>query len=167
MKEILSEIGDDLVNAIRVELQKQGHVNTGNLFNSITYNISEFAGDLTLTVLADEVDYASAINDGFRPKSLPNIDAIEEWVRQRGIRSEDDKINKSKNPERRLAFAIAQAIMREGSPTSGAYEFTSNTKRRGFANRPFGSRKIGIQNKIVEGMTVELEISLDSITKEI
>lgn len=167
MRSILADIGEVLVDAIRDELQNQGHVNTGRLRDSIGYEINEFGGNITLTILADEVDYASAINDGFRPSSLPNIDAIEEWVRERGIKSDNEKINKSKNPERRLAFAIAKSIMQEGSPTSGAFKFSKNGYRRGFANRPFGSRRRSIESKIVEGMTVELEISLDSITKEI
>ena len=167
MREILTEVGRDLVAAIKGELERQGHVNTGRLRDSIGYNISEFGGNMILTVLANEVDYASAINNGFHPKSLPNVYAIEEWVKQRGIQSDNPKIRNSKNPDKALAFAIAKAIQDEGSPTRGAFQYSRNGFRRGFANRPFGSRKNSIHNKIVKGMTVELEISLDSITKEI
>ena len=63
MREILTEVGRDLVAAIKGELERQGHVNTGRLRDSIGYNISEFGGNMTLTVLANEVDYASAINN--------------------------------------------------------------------------------------------------------
>jgi|TARA_R100000482_G_scaffold122207_3_gene69387 hypothetical protein len=167
MREILTEVGIDLVAAIRGELERQGHVNTGRLRDSIGYNISEFGGNVTLTVLADEVDYASAINDGFIPRSLPSVYAIEDWVKQRGIQSNNPKIANSKNPDKALAFAIAKAIQDEGSPTRGAFRFSRNGFRRGFATRPFGSRKNSIHSKIVKGMTVELEISLDSITKQI
>lgn len=163
MREVLTEVGQDLVVAIRGELERQGHVNTGRLRDSIGYKISEFGGNMTLTVLANEVDYASAINDGFRPNSLPNVYAIEEWVKQRGIQSNNPKLKTNKA----LAFAIAKTIQREGSPTRGSFQFSKNGFRRGFANRPFGSRRNSIHSKIVKGMTVELEISLDSITKEI
>ena len=57
--------------------------------------------------------------------------------------------------------------MSEGSPTRGAFKYSNNRKRRGFVNRPFGSRKMGIERKIVNGMSVEIDISMDSIIKKV
>ncbi len=51
MRSILTEIGEVLVVAIRDELQNQGHVNTGRLRDSIGYEINEFGGNITLTIL--------------------------------------------------------------------------------------------------------------------
>lgn len=167
MRNILREIGDDLVDGIRGELERQGHNNTGTLSDSIRYEIEEFGGNMSLLVIADDVEYAQYVNEGFFPNSLPNIDAIMEWIDERNISPTSDRIANSKDPRRALAFAIAKAMMSEGSPTSGAFKWSSNTKRRGFVNRPFGSRKRGIERKIVNGMSVEIDISMDSIIKNI
>ena len=167
MRSILRKIGDDLVDGIRGELERQGHNNTGNLSDSIRYEIEEFGGNMSLLVIANDVEYANFVNEGFFPNSLPNIDAIMEWIDERGISPKNDRIGKSKDPRRALAFAIANAIMSEGSPTRGAFEHSRNGKRRGFVNRPFGSRKKGIERKIIDGMSVEIDISMDSIIKKI
>jgi hypothetical protein len=166
MRSILRDIGDDLVDGIRGELERQGHNNTGTLSDSIRYEIEEFGGNMSLLVIADDVEYAQYVNEGFFPNSLPNMDAIQEWVNERGITPSSQKMKNSKDPQRALAFAIAKAMMSEGSPTSGAFKYSSNRKRRGFVNRPFGSRKRGIERKIVDGMSVEIDISMDSIIKK-
>lgn len=167
MRSILRKIGDDLVDGIRGELERQGHNNTGNLSDSIRYEIEEFGGNMSLLVIANDVEYANFVNEGFFPNSLPNIDAIMEWIDERGIAPKSDRIAKSKDPRKALAFAIANAMMSEGSPTSGAFKHSRNGKRRGFVNRPFGSRKKGIERKIIDGMSVEIDISTDSIIKKI
>lgn len=165
MRRILQSIGDDLVDGIRGELERQGHNNTGNLSNSIRYEIEEFGGNMSLLVVANDVEYAEFVNEGFFPNSLPNIDAIMEWIDERNITPTSSRIANSKDPRRALAFAIAKAMMSEGSPTSGAFKYSRNGKRRGFVNRPFGSRKRSIERKIVDGMSVEIDISMDSIIK--
>jgi hypothetical protein len=167
MKSILKDIGNDLVDGIRVELQRQGHNNTGRLSDSIRFEIEEFGDNLSLLVIADDVGYAQFVNEGFFPTSMPNIDALMEWIDQRGMSPKSSKIANSKDPRKSLAFAIAKEMMENGSPTRGAYKYTSNKKRRGFVNRPFGSRKKAIERKIVDGMSVEIDISMDSIIKKV
>ena len=167
MRSILDDIGVDLVNGIKGELQRQGHNNTGRLSDSIRFEIEEFGGNMSLLVIADDVGYAQFVNEGFFPTSMPNIDALEEWIKQRGITPNSSKRANSKNSKRALAFAIAKEMMKDGSPTRGAFKFSSNKKRRGFVNRPFGSRKRVIEKKIVDGMSVEIDISMDQIVKKV
>ena len=136
MRSILEDIGSDLVNGIKGELQRQGHNNTGRLSDSIRFEIEEFGGNMSLLVISD-------------------------------ITPNSSKRANSKNAKRALAFAIAKEMMKDGSPTRGAFKFSSNKKRRGFVNRPFGSRKKVIERKIVDGMSVEIDISMDQIVKKV
>ena len=93
VKKILAEIGDKLVTQLRTELKNQGHIATGELHDSIDYEIKTLGRNTTLTINAEGVSYAALVNDG-SPPHFPNIQNILDWMDVKGITPEDDKTKK-------------------------------------------------------------------------
>ena len=160
VRKILAEIGDKLVTQLRTELKNQGHIATGELHDSIDYEIKTLGRNTTLTINAEGVSYAALVNDG-SPPHFPNIQNILDWMDVKGITPDDDKTKKQ------LSFAIAKRMQIEGIPTKGAYEHSHNTYRTGFVNRVFGSNRRHIENKIVDGLAIEIETSISNTIRSI
>jgi len=122
MTKVLELIGEFLVEKLQSELRDQGHEATGNLINSIKYKVT---GDFSVEITTDK-DYVKAMENGLPPGHWVDIDDLISWVEVKGIATGSDEI-------RNVAYAIRQAIFKQGSPTKGAFKFTSNGRRVGFA----------------------------------
>tara|TARA_R110000803_G_scaffold145979_2_gene211832 strand:+ start:4288 stop:4770 length:483 start_codon:yes stop_codon:yes gene_type:complete len=122
MIKILELIGEFLVEKLQSELRDQGHVATGNLINSIKYKVT---GDFSVEITTNK-DYVTAMENGLPSGHYVPIDALIRWVEVKGIATGSKEV-------RDVAYAIRQTIFKEGSPTKGAFRFTSNGRRVGFA----------------------------------
>ena len=112
--------GQFLVEKLQEELREQGHHATGELINSINYRIE---GDVL--IIQTPKAYASAMENGLPKGHAVPIGALIRWIEVKGIATGDKEI-------RSAAWAIRTAIMREGSPTQGAFKYTNNGRRTGF-----------------------------------
>lgn len=121
----LLELGNQFVRELKREFEEQGHSATGTALNSFRADLTSEADTYKINIWG--VDYAKYVNDGRRAGSLPPVDAIEEWVKIRGIAQGDEA--------RGVAWAIAKAIEKEGSPTQGSYKFSNNGRRKGFIDQ--------------------------------
>jgi hypothetical protein len=146
LKEALDEIGQDIVTGIVQELIRAGKKDTGNLINSIEYNVLETVDGVLLELNAPE--YLKYIDEGRRPNSKqPPISAIIPWVRRKGI-----VVQGAKN-ERQSAFVIARAIGKNGIRP---LNFLKPTIERVIKNKQELIRKmseddiLNILNKILE-----------------
>ena len=146
LKEALDEIGQDIVTGIVQELIRAGKKDTGNLINSIEYNVLDTVDGVLLELNAPE--YLKYIDEGRRPNSKqPPISAIIPWVRRKGI-----VVQGAKN-ERQSAFVIARAIGKNGIRP---LNFLKPTIERVIKNKQELIRKmseddiLNILNKILE-----------------
>lgn len=121
----LQELGDQFVRELKREFEEQGHSATGTALNSFRADLTSEADNYKISIWG--VDYAKYVNGGRRAGSLPPVDAIEEWVKIRGIAQGDEA--------RGVAWAIAKAIEKEGIPTQGSYKFSNNGRRKGFIDQ--------------------------------
>jgi hypothetical protein len=146
LKKTLDEIGSDIVKEVVQELIRAGKKDTGNLVNSIEYNVLETVDGVLLKINAPE--YLKYIDEGRRPNSKqPPISAIIPWVRRKGI-----VVQGAKN-ERQSAFVIARAIGKNGIRP---LNFLQPTIERVLKNKQELIRKmseddiLNILNKILE-----------------
>lgn len=121
MSKGLEIAGKFLVEQLQNELRAQGHEATGELINSINYKI-----DGSILIIQAPQDYVSAMENGLPKGHYVPISALIRWIEIKGIATGDKEIKNA-------AFAIRNAIVREGSPTKGAFNFTKNGRRTGFA----------------------------------
>ena len=126
---------EDSLNAFIAEIKKQytiqGHVLTGNLVNSLRWEIE--TGDTKLTGKIYIADYGLYVNNGVSAVNIPfsgtgsgggTSKYIQGLIRFFLLRGLGDKEAKS------AAFATARKHKKEGMPTKSSSRFSKNGKRK-------------------------------------
>lgn len=113
-------IAEFLIDKFKKELIAQGHNNTGKLLNSFRYEVTKDS----IKIYA--AHYSEAMENGIPQGTWVPVGALMKWIQQRGIATGNKEIKAA-------AFAIRHSIYKQGSPTAGAFKFTSNGRRTGFA----------------------------------
>jgi hypothetical protein len=120
--------GDDIVQGIQEKLLAGDKLATGDLYNSITYGVSDDGDMITLTIYAN--DYLKYIDQGFPGgKKMPPTENILSWIQIRGIRPKPSSGIPQKywglpRADRSLAFLIARKIQRDGMQATYALSDT-------------------------------------------
>ena len=124
---------EDVLNAFIAEIKKQytlqGHVLTGNLVNSLRWEIE--TGDTKLTGKIYIADYGLYVNNGVSAVNIPfgggsgggtskYIQGLIRFFLLRGLGDDNAK---------RAAFATARKHKKEGMPTKSSRRFSKNGKR--------------------------------------
>lgn len=107
LKDALNKLGVEIVAEVIDELTKNDSRATGDLVNSISYEVLETSDALMLNILSN--DYFKYIDEGRRPgRKQPPTSAILPWVEAKGItfRTNGGKILSSES----TAFLIARSI---------------------------------------------------------
>lgn len=132
---------DAVARAMAVELDLQGHTDTGALANSfevVTYNPTTGAV-LALAYVrqvdrgVDAVAVRGMITLGSRTQRNRYVQAIAAWVRR--------KLGVPPARQYQVAWAIIRKHMREGIPTRASRRFSKTGKRTGFVGDAV--RKVG------------------------
>jgi len=106
----LALLGEFLERELRKELVSQGHVARADLLDSIDLFVEETPTKIILK--GKFIDYGQFVDRGRRKGSRPPIEALEDWIRVKGIERDAKKV-------RGVAFAIAKTIEAKGIPTDG------------------------------------------------
>lgn len=147
----LELIGQFIVDKLREELINQGHVASGSLVDTMRYEVQ---GD---KVLVYANNYAKAMEQGLPKGTAVPVSALMNWIMIKGIASGEEE-------SREIAWKIRQTIIKQGSPTKGAWKFTTNLRRTGFVE--FTIKEYN--KKIIELATVFLKRDAqDLITKNL
>ena len=77
------EFGKDYVKILIALLKKEGKDSSGALINSINYKLKDDAEEILIAIEAN--DYLKWVDEGRKPGTYPNIRAISEWTRIKGI----------------------------------------------------------------------------------
>jgi len=135
------------------QIQIQGHKATGNLINSLDSVISQT--ETTTTVAIEGNDYGIVLDTGRRKGAKqPPIEDLIKWVMQKGIAS-------TSKMARSVAWAIAKAIVREGSPTKGAFKFSRNGKRTGWIDDAI--KQTDVEALVAAEGFEEIEIQINTL----
>lgn len=110
LKGQLEALGREYISELTKQLISEGKVSSGNLINSLDYEVLETVNGLVLTILAD--DYLKYVDQGRRPGKRPPQKYILKWVESKGI-----KIGKQSKEQ--TSFIIARSIGKKGiKPTN-------------------------------------------------
>lgn len=110
LKAQLEALGREYVAELTRQLLNADKVATGQLINSLDYEVLDTVNGLVLKILAD--DYLTYVDKGRRPGKRPPQKVIQKWVENRGI-----KIKKQTPAQ--TAFVIARSIGKKGiKPTN-------------------------------------------------
>jgi hypothetical protein len=158
LKRVFNKIGKLLVKEFKTELEQQGHraSKSGSIIDGLRFTTS----DTELKITTDKA-YAAVLNDGAKPH-FPNTDAIEDWVRKKGFASDEKEV-------KRIAYAVALRISKEGTPTKESYSpsITNNGRRTGFIEQVINTNKQQITKDIQSAVGKDIEILFTKLPKEI
>lgn len=159
LRDVLTSILDELQKALRAELKVQGHVLTGNLSDSIEYEITidrneavgrmyfaEYGGFVEVGVSAENIPFGGRSGSGGTSRYIQGL--ISFWE-GRGL-SGREAIG--------AAFATAQVHKREGMPSRASYQYSSSGERTGFARTVIEDNTERIGQTISELYGAELNL---------
>lgn len=109
--EVLNEMCEALIDEYRSELERNGHSATGELANSITFDIT--LSDNTFEITFDLADYWIYVENGRGPGKFPPPSSILDWIHAKNILPHE--INGKLPTENSLAFLIGRKIANEGT----------------------------------------------------
>ena len=136
----IATLSEELKTDLKFELEQQGHKDTGNLINSIHYDIVKENGNIV--VVFSYLDYGKDMNDGIKAanvKRLAGIDlkTLEDWAARKGF----------KNPKW-AAIRINQKHLKEGMPTKNSFKFSKNGRRTGWQDHVLKEHKKQMPSKL-------------------
>ena len=125
-------VGTYIGQALRTELEQQGHVATGRLLDSVEAVPLIFNDGFRIDVYYE--DYGNPVDTGVSAGNIPfspgsgarqsrYITGLIEWVGVKGLAAAGSREAKS------IAFAIAHTHKKEGMPSRGSYKFSNNGRR--------------------------------------
>lgn len=127
----LNRVGSDLVSRVKNELKEQGHVATGDLLDSIEYEVKVTKNGYVINILAEDPK-ATFIDEGVSKDKIKigrdYIQGLTDWL-------EIVKPSLSIKERTKVAFAIAITSKDEGIPTRNAFRYSNNGRRTGFISR--------------------------------
>lgn len=124
------EVAEIVLISVKAELEAQGHKMTGDLYNSIRYEIRSEASKVIIDY--SFLDYGMVQNYGIKADRIPfsagsgakkskYIDGLVKFVQNR--------MGKSGKEAERIAFAIARKHKTEGMPTKASTAYSKNGRR--------------------------------------
>lgn len=88
---ILNDIGNEITDNYKSELQRNKKIATGKLYNSIDYKIIKDDKSIKLIFIAE--DYFLEVEEGRKAGGkMPPLNKIKEWMRTKGIIKRDPYI---------------------------------------------------------------------------
>jgi len=152
----------DALRVVILELSKalitQGHKATGGLIQSFASKVETITGGIGGVVTMN--DYGIFVDSGRRAggKKVP-IDALIQWIVVKGI-SMPDKSTRS------LAFAIQNAIFKEGIPTKNSLSKSRTGKRTGFLKEGLDNSLQKVTNILAVFVAKDVEKELQVFVDE-
>jgi hypothetical protein len=83
VQHVVHILGSDIVERLARELKDRDKVATGNLIDSLEWDVRQLLSDFQLTFSAE--DYERFIESGRRPGSFPPVKAIKAWIDAKGL----------------------------------------------------------------------------------
>lgn len=158
------------MDEIQTELREQGHMNTGELYNSVGGSISQIPDGAVVNIEMN--DYHVYVEKGVRAGRIPfggksrgaktsrYIQGLIQFFRNKGLSEKEAK---------GAAFATAKTHAREGMPTSGSYRFSKNGRRLKFIDESTrASAQIDdLENEIHNAWEDECNMILEDFERKI
>jgi hypothetical protein len=105
LKYELDRLGKDSVDFLKNILLRNGKVASGDLINSISYEVIQESNGFILRILAN--DTFTYVDEGRRPGKMPPVKPIVSWIKQK-------KIKFGNLSDNSMGFIIARSIGEKG-----------------------------------------------------
>lgn len=149
LQQVLGEYGQALRNEYQDNLIRDGKIASGNLLNSVEYEVQFDNRAIWLQLKLE--DYYKWVEEGRGPGKFPPPDKILEWIRIKPIIPDDRGTGKLPT-EQQLSFLIGRKIAEEGiEPGKQLHKAIEDTWDRW-------------EQKIDEAISLDVEETVDLIS---
>ena len=145
--EVLDAYGNTLVEKYRQGLEDGDHIATGNLYRSVTSEVT--LNGQSFIVEFKMPEYGEYLEQGTKPH-FPPINAIMGWIKAKRIVPRQDSQGKLPT-EKQLAYLIARKISEDGTKRTGIWEKANDLTYREW------------DKLIDEAIAMDLELNLAEI----
>jgi len=161
LQSLIVDIMLELQTALRDTLAAQGHVLTGNLSDSIMFEVSADGDEIVGQMYV--ADYGIFVNVGVTAARIPfggrsGKGGTSQYIQ--GLISFWEGRGLSGREAIGAAFATAHVHAREGMPSRGSYKYSSNGERLGFVQDAVESHIARIENTLSEKFSATLEFEI-------
>lgn len=161
LQSLIVDIMLELQTALRDTLAAQGHVLTGNLSDSIMFEVSADGDEIVGQMYV--ADYGVFVNVGVTADRIPfggrsGKGGTSQYIQ--GLISFWEGRGLSGREAIGAAFATAHVHAREGMPSRGSYKYSSNGERLGFVQDAVESRIARIEKTLSEKFSATLEFEI-------
>lgn len=130
VRKVLNEMGQDFAEEIRTRLKDEDAVATGELLDSIGFELEEDEEGL-FTLYLTHADYFHYVNENTKPHWPPKYDKggkllLADWITARGLETAESTGNKSLPTVEQLNFLIRRKISEDGTQGHYFFEATLN-----------------------------------------
>ena len=146
----LDVIGEFLVDQLVKTLDIQGHRATGELQNTMRYEVTSSGSAFDIVIYAQ--DYAKNVDKGTPKGVTVSIDALAKWVEVKGIATGEPQI-------KAIAFLIQRKIFREGT-------IQYREKKKGFIEVTLDANAKIIFQMVLDLFTKEITLSLSNTIRK-
>jgi hypothetical protein len=140
------------------ELVAQQHVASGDLIDSIKFDVKNLGDKFEITFTA--LDYGIPVDTGTKAGRWIPIDALIEWVSVKGIATGDKEIKSA-------AYAIRRKIFQEGTPTKGSMRFTNNGRKKNWIGFAIEDNQAELTQRFVSLIGKEIGLKLNKVATAI
>ena len=131
LERVLNEFADAFIQNARDNLQADGSIATGELYDSFEKIIE--IGEDSYSVKISLADYWKYVNGGRGPGKFPPPDAIRRWIEVKPI--EPSPINGRTPTVDQLTFLVSRKIAREGIEPTNFFDEAREATIRDFEER--------------------------------
>lgn len=147
LERVLNEFADQFIQNARDNLQSDGSIATGELYDSFEKIVE--IGDDWFKVSVSLADYWKYVENGRGPGKYPPLDAIRNWIEVKPVTPQAGVDGKVPSVEQ-LTFLISRKIAEEGTDPKPFFEPAKEQTVRDFEERISLAIQEDVSNFILE-----------------
>lgn len=159
-------LAQELLSLEGQELTNQGHRATGQLIDTLENPVTDTSVGIAIDGMMNR--YGLALEKKRQPGKPPPVSVLIKWIRTKGISS-------PKRTTRQIAFAIQEAIRREGIPTTGrrtpngkgSFRFSKVGRRTAWITQTLKQAEGLIDKRTFEAVGAEADVVISNLVRDI
>ncbi len=160
----INKVGKRFVERIQQELVDQNHIASGHMHDTMHYSLDEGNNYIELTIQS-KADYVREVNEGQKPFDW-DVSEIMNWMDDKDKNGKNKKFPSGTKKRLEIAYLIAAAIEREGTPTRNSKDYSNNTHRKHFIERVVKAYEKDFTNDIHKSISTDINNILNKLPKQ-
>ena len=163
----INKVGKRFVERIQQELVDQNHIASGHMHDTMHYSLDEGNNYVEL-IIQSKADYVREVNEGQKPFDW-DVSEIMNWMddKDKNGTMEGKEFPSGAKERLEIAYLIAEAISREGTPTRESKSYSNNKHRKHFIERVVKAYEKDFTNDIHKSISTDINNIFKQLPKQV